>query len=67
MVSGIHRGFRRHYLAELRGGAAAALVSRLRSLHRKGGVTLLTGVRDLPHCAAIVLAHAVTHGRTPKM
>lgn|GEM_PF-3463918 len=67
MVSGIHRGFRRHYLAELRGGAAASLVSRLRALNRQGGVTLLTGVRDLPHCAAIVLAHAVTHGRTPKV
>ena len=65
-VPGVHRGFRRAYLAELRGGAKADVVARLRRVLRDGPLTLLTGVRDLPNAAAVVLAHAVTHGRTPK-
>lgn len=62
----LSRGFRRAYLAELRGGPHAGAVGRLRATARREGLTLLTGVRDLRHAAAVVLAHALSKGRTPR-
>jgi uncharacterized protein YeaO (DUF488 family) len=59
------RVFRRAYLAELRGSARAEAVSRLRALHRRGPLTLLTAVRDVSSSPAAVLAEAVSRGRTP--
>jgi uncharacterized protein YeaO (DUF488 family) len=65
-VPAYERGFRRAYLAELKGGAKAESVSRLRHLLKNGALTLLTGVRDVAGSHARVLADAVTHGRTPR-
>src|SRR5204863_7589393 len=60
------RGFRRAYLAELRGGPRADLVSRPRRILRQGPVTRLTDLRQVEHSAAVILAEAVSRGRTPK-
>ena len=60
------RGFRRAYLSELRGGAKAELLSRLRRILREGPLTLLTHVRELDASYASVLAHAISRGRTPR-
>ncbi len=60
------RGFRRAYLAELRGGPRAELVARLRRILRQGPLTLLTALREVEHSAAVVLADVVSRGRTPK-
>jgi uncharacterized protein YeaO (DUF488 family) len=59
------RGFRRRYLAELRGSAKAEEVSRLRAIARKGPLTLLTTVREIEVSAAFVLADAVSRVHTP--
>jgi uncharacterized protein YeaO (DUF488 family) len=59
------RGFRRRYLAELRGSAKAEEVSRLRAIARKGPLTLLTVARDVESSAAWVLADAVSRVHTP--
>lgn len=60
------RGFRRAYLAELRGGAKAEDVSRLRTHLRRGALTLVTVVRDVDLSAATVLAAAVARAKTPR-
>jgi uncharacterized protein YeaO (DUF488 family) len=60
-----HRGFRRRYLAELRGSAKAEEVSRLRAMARRGPLTLVTQVRDVEASAASVLADAVSRAHTP--
>jgi uncharacterized protein YeaO (DUF488 family) len=65
VAPGRHRGFRRRYLAELRGSAKAEDVSRLRALARKGRLTLVTGVREVEASAAWVLADAVSRAHTP--
>jgi uncharacterized protein YeaO (DUF488 family) len=60
------RGFRRAYLSELRGSAKAEAVSRLRSLLRKGPVTLLVAVREPESSFAVVLADALSRPHTPR-
>ena len=51
--------FRERYLHELDGEQAKEAVRYLRSLTRRGRVTLVTATKDLDHCHARVLAEAV--------
>lgn len=61
------RGFRRAYLAELKGGPKAEVVSRLRHLTHVGALTLLVTMDDLDRTHAVVLADAVSRPKTPRV
>lgn len=63
----LERGFRRAYLAELKGGPKAEVVSRLRHLSHLGTLTLLVTVKDLESSHAVVLADAVGRPKTPRI
>ena len=57
----------RAYLAELKGGPKAEVVSRLRHLTHVGTLTLLVTVNDLESSHAVVLADAVGRPKTPRV
>jgi uncharacterized protein YeaO (DUF488 family) len=53
--------FRRRYLAELADPSRAAALERIRTLLRRGPVTLLTATRDVEHSHAAVLGELLDY------